>query len=143
VHTSTKTHLTSATIRIQICIQICDPDRHQNLTISSLAHCQPSLKISCKSVCKFLRKVANRQTNRQTNDDDYISSLAEVIILYAGDIQINYFTLSNSTMPDIIINAGTRHIDNPNTFVTINFANVTSDVQLMFKVPVHTTWSTS
>ena len=27
-----------------------DPDRHQNLIIRSLAHCQPSLKISCKSV---------------------------------------------------------------------------------------------
>jgi len=39
---------------------------HQNLTICSLAHCQPSLKISCKSVRKFLRKVANRQTDRQT-----------------------------------------------------------------------------
>jgi len=30
-----------------------------------MAHCQPSLKISRKSVWKFLRKVANRQTNRQ------------------------------------------------------------------------------
>jgi len=28
-----------------------------------------------------LRKVANRQTDRQTNDDDYITSLAEVIKL--------------------------------------------------------------
>jgi len=58
-----------------------DPDRHQNLVICSLAHCQPSLKISCKSVRKFWRKVANRQTDTQTNDDDYISSLAEVIII--------------------------------------------------------------
>jgi len=33
-----------------------DPDRHQNLIISSLAHCQSSLKTSCKSVRKFLRK---------------------------------------------------------------------------------------
>jgi len=42
------------------------PDRHQNLTICSLANCQPSLKISCKSIRPFLRKVANRQTDRQT-----------------------------------------------------------------------------
>jgi len=40
---------------------------HQNLIICSLAHCQPSLKISCKSVRKFLRKVANRQTDKQTD----------------------------------------------------------------------------
>ena len=61
--------------------RICDPDRHQNLIICN-SHCQPSLKISCKSVWNFLRKVPNRQTdkqiNRQTNNDDYISSLAEV-----------------------------------------------------------------
>jgi len=38
-----------------------DPDRHQNLIIRSLAHCQHSLKISCKSVWKFLQKAANRQ----------------------------------------------------------------------------------
>jgi len=44
-----------------------------------LAHCQPSLKISCKSVRKFLRKVANRQADRQTNNDENISSLAEVM----------------------------------------------------------------
>jgi len=42
-----------------------DPDRHQNLIICLLAHCQPFLKISCKSVQKFLRKVANRQTDKQ------------------------------------------------------------------------------
>ena len=47
-------------------IQIRDPDRHQNLIICSLAHCQPSLKISYKSVWKLLRKVVNRQTDRQT-----------------------------------------------------------------------------
>jgi len=41
-----------------------DPDHHQNLIICSLAHCQPSLKISCKSIWKFLPKVANRQTNK-------------------------------------------------------------------------------
>jgi len=42
-----------------------DTDRHQNLTICSLAHCQPSLKISCKSVQEFLHKVAKTQTDRQ------------------------------------------------------------------------------
>jgi len=44
-----------------------DPDHHQNLIICSLSHCQPSLKISCKSVWTFLREVANRQTDKQTN----------------------------------------------------------------------------
>jgi len=71
VHTSTKAHLTSR-----------DPDlwpaSPPNLIVRSQAHCQPSLKISCKSVQKSLRKAANRQTNRQTNNDEYISSLAEV-----------------------------------------------------------------
>jgi len=42
-----------------------DPDRHQNLIICSLAYCQPSMKISCKSVWTFLHQVANRQTNKQ------------------------------------------------------------------------------
>ena len=55
-----------------------DPDRHQNLITCLLVHCQPSLKISCKSVRKFFGKVANRQTDRQTDNDDYISSSAEV-----------------------------------------------------------------
>jgi len=50
--------------------------RHRNLTICSLAHCQPSLKISCKSVRKFFPKVAKRQTN----NDERISRLAEVMI---------------------------------------------------------------
>jgi len=62
VHTSAKARLS----RIQIRIRILDPDRNQNVTIFSVAHCQPSLKISWKSVWIFLRKVANRQTNRQT-----------------------------------------------------------------------------
>ena len=44
-----------------------DSDRHQNLIVYLTAHCQPSLKISCKSVRKFLRKVANRQTDKQTS----------------------------------------------------------------------------
>jgi len=59
VHTSAKARLTSVAIRIR------DPDRHQNLIICSLAHCQPSVKISCKSVQNFLRKVASRQTNEE------------------------------------------------------------------------------
>jgi len=46
---------------------IDDPERHKNLTIYSLSHCQSYLKISCKSVWKFLRKVANKQTDRQTD----------------------------------------------------------------------------
>jgi len=53
-----------------------DLDCHQNLTVCSVAHCQASLIISCKSIQKFLCKVA---TGRQTNNDDYISSLADVI----------------------------------------------------------------
>jgi len=53
VHTSTKARLTSVAIRIRIRIRIRDPDRHQNLIICSLAHCQLPLKISCKSVRKF------------------------------------------------------------------------------------------
>jgi len=53
--------------RIRIRIRNRDPDRHQNLIIRSLAHCQPPLKISCKSVRKFLRKVTNSQTNKQTD----------------------------------------------------------------------------
>jgi len=87
VHTSAKAHFTSVAIRIPIRIQIRDPDRHQNLTICSLVHCQPSLKISCKSVRKFFcaKLLTDRQTDRQTNSDDYISSLPEVIGL-------SYFT---------------------------------------------------
>jgi len=59
VHTSAKTHLTSVAIRIR------NPDLNQNLIICSMAHCQASVKISCKSIWKFLCKVANRQTNKQ------------------------------------------------------------------------------
>ena len=71
-HTFAKKRFTSVAIRFRIPIRILDPDHHQNLTICSLAHCQPSLRISCKSVRKFLHKVGNRQTNKQTNNDDYI-----------------------------------------------------------------------
>ena len=62
-------------VAIWICICICGHDRHQNLIISLLAHCQSSPRISCKSVHKFLRQVANRQTD----NDDYISSLTDVL----------------------------------------------------------------
>ena len=71
VHTSAKARLTSVAIQTRI----RDLDRHQNLIICSLAHCQPSLKISCKHIQKILREVANRQTN----NDENISSLVEVI----------------------------------------------------------------
>ena len=67
VHTSAKARLTLLPILIRIPIRIRDPDCHQNLIICSLARCQPSLKISCKSVRSFLRKVANRQTDKDTN----------------------------------------------------------------------------
>jgi len=59
VHTSAKARLTRIRIR--------DPDSHQNLIICSWAHCQPTLKMSCKSVRKFLRIVDNKQSNRQTD----------------------------------------------------------------------------
>jgi len=38
-----------------------------SLIVCSLVHCQPSLKVSPKSVKKFLRKVAKSQTEKQTN----------------------------------------------------------------------------
>jgi len=57
-----------------------DPDRHQNLTSCSLAHCQPSLKIACKSVRKFLCSCW-QIVNRETNNNENISSAAEVINL--------------------------------------------------------------
>jgi len=65
---SVKTRLTSVAIRIRIRIRICDPDRHQNLIICSVAHYQQFLIILCKLVHKSLRKVANRQTNKQTDN---------------------------------------------------------------------------
>jgi len=52
-----------------------DPDRHQNLIISVLWPIANLTENFMKSIWKFLRKVANRQTN----NDDYMSSLAEVI----------------------------------------------------------------
>jgi len=62
VHTSAKVRLTSVAIRIRIRIATI---------ICSLAHCQRSLKISCKSVWKFLCRVANKQTDRQTITKTY------------------------------------------------------------------------
>jgi len=61
MHTSAKARLISVTIQIHT----HHPDCYQNLIICSLAHCQRSLKISCKSVSKVLRKVANKQTDKQ------------------------------------------------------------------------------
>jgi len=64
-----------------------DSDRHQNLIICSLAHCQASMKkISRKSVSTFyLREVANRQTE----NDENTTLLAEVITtLFTGPIII-------------------------------------------------------
>ena len=52
-----------------------DSDCHGNLIICSLTQCQPSLKISCKSIWKFLHRVANKRTN----NDDYVA-LMEVNI---------------------------------------------------------------
>jgi len=60
-------------------VSVPDPDHNQNLIFCLMAHCQPSWKISCKSVSKFLRKFANKQTDRQTNNGDYITFLVEVI----------------------------------------------------------------
>jgi len=68
VHTSAKARLTI--------IRISDPDRHQNLIICSLAHCQPSLEISCKSIRIFLRKV----TKKKANNDENTTFLTEVVI---------------------------------------------------------------
>jgi len=67
MHTSAKARLTSVAIRIRI--RIRDPDRHQNLIICSLAHCQPSRKFQANPFRSFFRKVSksNRQRNRQTN----------------------------------------------------------------------------
>ena len=91
MHTSAKARLTSVAIgmpiriRIRIRTLIRDPDRHQNLTICSLAHCQPYLKISCKSVWPFLRKGADRQSDKKTDKQTTTktTSLAEVKITIA------------------------------------------------------------
>jgi len=59
-------------IHTDIRIRIRDPRHHQNLIICSMAHCQHSLKISCKSVQKFLSKVGNRQTKKQRRLDNLL-----------------------------------------------------------------------
>ena len=71
VHTSAKARLTSVAISVPPSGESVR-DRHQNLNICSLAHCQPFRKISSKSVWTFLRKVANKQITTKT------TSLAEV-----------------------------------------------------------------
>jgi len=70
-------HWNSAYLRQGTSYQRRDPDPHPDpwsgwirivtkiYRFCSLAHCQPSLKFSCKSVQKFLHKVANRQTDKQ------------------------------------------------------------------------------
>jgi len=75
-----------------------DMDCHRNLIICSLAHCQPSLKISRKSIWKFLRKVANRQKNTQTNKQQRKHNLLGRVItrlLVVSDIAI--FVLKRDT----------------------------------------------
>ena len=87
VHTSAKARLTSAAIR-RISMNECpltvsvspnsdesgkqspypdgDTDRHQNLTMCSLAHCQPSLKFHANLFGSFCAKLlTNRQTSHQ------------------------------------------------------------------------------
>jgi len=77
LHTSAKARLTSIAIRIRI----RDPDRHQNLNVCSLAHCQPSLKISSKSVRKFLLKAANSETDRQTTTITYLLGGGKYVVI--------------------------------------------------------------
>jgi len=82
VHTSAKARLTGVAIRIRI--RIRDLDRHLPPKFNHLfiGHCQPSLRMSWKSVRKFFRGklLTDRQTDKQTNNDDYrTSSLAGVM----------------------------------------------------------------
>jgi len=81
------------------------PRSHRNLIICSLPLCQPSLKISCKSVlqiCAKLLTVKQTDSDRQTNNNENITSFAEVMNCYgleaawrSGDIVgcINEVTL--------------------------------------------------
>ena len=59
-----------------------------------MAHCQPSHKISSKSVHKFLCKVANKQTNNDKN----ITSLVEVITEQSQQRVVLYCTCTKSTV---------------------------------------------
>jgi len=75
VHTSAKTRLTSVAIRIRIVTKMWP-----------YVHC-PIAKLLWKFHANPFRGFFAQscyQTNRQTNNDDYISSLAEVISLQAG-----------------------------------------------------------
>jgi len=119
VHTSAKARLASVAIRIRI----CDPDLHQNLIISSFPICQPSLKISCKSVRKFVRKVANRQqTDKQRqkhillggsndssrcNNFSYIGFLEQAIIFSS----CGFFLLLSSIFFPRLISAAACTLD--------------------------------
>ena len=101
VHTSAKARLTSVAISVppyaesvrddesgkQSLYPDGDRNRHQHLTVSSLAHCQPSLKISCKSVRKFF--CAKLLTNKQTDVQRrlHITSLAETITVQKHSCQ--------------------------------------------------------
>jgi len=88
VHTSTKAHLTSVAIRIQI----RDPDCHQYLIICSLAHCQHSLKFHANPFTNFC---ANLLTDRQTNNHD-------LHILLGRGNQLNMSTTKQKTRSMII-----------------------------------------
>jgi len=80
MHISTEGRLTS--VMIQIHIWIHNLDNHQYLLICSLAHCQSSLKISCKSVPKFCAKLLTyRQTDRQSYRQRRLHNLRVVRIL--------------------------------------------------------------
>ena len=76
-----------------------DPDRHQNLIICSLIHCQPFLKISCKSVGTFSPKVANRQTDKQRRKQN----------LLGGGKYIRRLTWSQSWCDDLYRVFGTEY----------------------------------
>ena len=60
--------------------------------ICSMTHCQPSLKISYKSVRKFLRKVANNQTTTTT-------SLAEAM---TRNNTLNKFHVNATELPKLL-----------------------------------------
>jgi len=65
-------------------IRIRDPDRHQNLIICSMAHCQPFLE----TVMQIRWEVF---ADKHTNNDDYTSSLAQVIsqMLFSMAVQLD------------------------------------------------------
>ena len=53
-----------------------------------MAHCQPFLKMSCKSVQKFLRKVANEQRDKQRRLHNLLGGGNETLSRYkSGDIE--------------------------------------------------------